>query len=377
MTASSPLSAQRTRPLIVNHNCTDITTIPEAGINQARAELHIAYGHTSHGSQITDGMTGLVVFANGGGLGLDLPLDIFAWENSGADGALHLHDYAMVGDAGYYPQWVEETEHYISIHPATNVIIWSWCGQAAEKYAAGTLESEYLAPMSQLEIDYPDVMFVYMTGHVDHFADADIKAANNMIRTYCFNNNKILYDFADIESYDPDCTFFAFPHDNCDYYSSSGQLLGNWAREWQSSHIENEEWYLCNSAHSEPLNANRKAYAAWYLWVSLSGYATAADAAEDEETPAAIALGQNFPNPFNPSTCIEYSLSVPMRISLGIYDVRGQLITKLVDSHSAPGFYTLWWDGTNMNGRRVSSGVYLYRLQSGRFVQTRKMILLE
>jgi len=261
--------------VIIDHTCTDITQISQLAIEQAKATLHIAYGHTSHGSQLTGGMTGLVGFANGGGLGLSLPEDIFEWNNGGTDGALDLHDNAMPGDCGYYPQWVNETRDYLDdpAHSDVNVIIWSWCGQVDDKYAAGTLDSEYLIPMSQLETDYPDVTFVYMTGHVDHWDDANNKAANQMVRNYCINNEKVLYDFADIESYNPDGTFYEFPNDSCDYYESvSGPKLGNWAIEWQNSHTVDVDWYDCSSAHSQPLNANLKAYAAWWLWARVAGW---------------------------------------------------------------------------------------------------------
>ena len=262
-------------PIIIDHTCTDITFIPQSAIEAAKANLHIAYGHTSHGSQITTGMTGLVAFANGGGLGLALPADSFAWNNGGTGGALDLHDYAMGGDVGYYPQWVNNTRSYLndSANADVNVIIWSWCGQVDSKYAAGTLESEYLTPMAQLEADYPDVTFVYMTGHVDIWDDANNKAANQMIRDYCNANDKVLYDFADIEHYDPDGTYFEYVNDDCGYYDGpGGTLLGNWATEWQNSHTEDVDWYSCGSAHSQPLNANRKAYAAWWLWAVLGGW---------------------------------------------------------------------------------------------------------
>jgi hypothetical protein len=260
-------------PVIIDHRHTDITQIPQTAIEEAKANLHIAYGHTSHGSQLTTGMTGLVAFANGGGLGLTLPTDIFEWNNGGSNGALDLHDYAMDGDVGYYPQWVDNTRTYLDAHSDVNVIIWSWCGQVDNKYAAGTLESEYLTPMAQLEADYPDVTFVYMTGHVDIWNDADNKAANQMIRDYCSANDKILYDFADIERYDPDATYYEFTNDDCGYYDGpGGTLLGNWATEWQNSHTENVDWYSCSSAHSQPLNANQKAYAAWWLWAVLGGW---------------------------------------------------------------------------------------------------------
>jgi hypothetical protein len=272
-----PFSLQA-ESLIIDHTCTDITLIPQSAIEQAKSSLHIAYGHTSHGSQLSTGMDGLVAFANNGGLGLSLPDDIFAYNNGGTNGALDLHDNAMSGDVGYYPDWVQNTRAYLD-NPANsdvNVIIWSWCGQVDEKYAAGTLQSEYLTPMAQLESDYPNVDFVYMTGHVDIWDDADNKAANNMIRDYCENNDKILYDFADIERYDPDGTYFEYVNDSCDYYDSAGgNVLGNWATEWQNTHDEGMDWYNCSSAHSQPLNANQKAYAAWWLWASLAGWDTA------------------------------------------------------------------------------------------------------
>ena len=100
-----------------------------------------------------------------------------------------------------------------------------------------------------------------------------LKAANYVVREYCKANNKVLYDFADIESYDPDGTFYPFADENCDYYASrTGSLLGNWAKEWQDSHTINVDWYDCPSPHSEPLNANQKAYAAWWLFARLGGW---------------------------------------------------------------------------------------------------------
>ncbi|MDD2237890.1 MAG: hypothetical protein PHG65_11860, partial [Kiritimatiellae bacterium] len=219
--------------LTIDHRHTDITELTEGQINRAKSVLHIAYGHTSHGSQLTEGMSGLVGFANGGGLGLTMPDDIFAWNNGGSGGALDLHDYAMGGDVGYYPDWVNNTRAYLDnqANSNVNVIIWSWCGQMSGKYTGGTLTNEYLAPMSMLETSYPDVVFVYMTGHVDHGADAAQKAACQVIRDYCAAHGKVLYDFADIEHYDPDETCFEYVGDDCRYYNAGGTELGNWATE--------------------------------------------------------------------------------------------------------------------------------------------------
>jgi len=254
-------------PIIVDHSCTDLPSVPSQWIDAAKSDLHIAYGHTSHGSQITSGMTGLVGFTGGCGG------PQFAWNNGGTGGALDLHDYAMAGDVGYYPQWVDETRDYLD-DPANsdvNVIIWSWCGQVSI-YSAQDMIDRYLAPMTQLELDYPDVKFVYMTGHLNYWYMANTNARNQQIRDYCLANDKILFDFAHIESYDPDGAYFQYANDDCSYWNSGGSLLGNWAVEWQNNHVEGVDWYQCSSAHSQPLNANQKAYAAWWLWARLAGW---------------------------------------------------------------------------------------------------------
>lgn len=270
-------------PIIIDHTCTDITQIPESVINQAKTTLHIGYGHTSHGSQLTTGMTGLVSFANSGGLGLSLPQNMFAWNNGGTGGALDLEEGDEYGsgwldhDCGYYPDWVNETREYLDdpSHSDVNVIIWSWCGQVSGR-SEQEMTDTYLIPMNQLEEDYPSVTFVYMTGHADGSGvTGNLHLRNQQIRDYCETNDKVLYDFYDIECYDPDDNYFGdkLVNDNCDYDSDTdGSRDANWAEEWQSSHTEDVDWYDCISAHSQPLNANRKAYAAWCLWARISGW---------------------------------------------------------------------------------------------------------
>ena len=155
-----------------------------------------------------------------------------------------------------------------SANPDVNVIIWSWCGQAAG-LTEQQMISNYLAPMTQLETEYPDVAFVYMTGHTDGTGlTGNLHLRNQQIRDYCNANKKILFDFEDIESYDPDGKYFGDKNvtDDCAY---SG---GNWATEWQNSHTQGVDWYQCSSAHSQPLNANLKTYAAWWMWARLAGW---------------------------------------------------------------------------------------------------------
>lgn len=295
--AGSVADGANSGAIIVDHNNVDITAIPQFWIEEAKRVLHIAYGHTSHGSQVTSGMSGLVGFANGGGKGLALPADIFAWNNGGTGGALDLHDYAMGGDVGYYPQWVNNTRSYLGTpdpvtgrgtnNPDVNVIIWSWCGQVASRTEQSMIDT-YLAPMTQLELDYPGVSFVYMTGHANGGGEeGNVHIRNQQIRDYCVANNKVLYDFYDIELYDPDGNYYGDKavEDDCDYDSDgNGSVDSNWALDWQSLHTQGVDWYSCGCAHSQSLNCNQKAYAAWWLWARLAGWSGPGESAKTAST---------------------------------------------------------------------------------------------
>ncbi len=88
-------------------------------------------------------------------------------------------------------------------------------------------------------------------------------------------------------------------------------------------------------------------------------------------------LADNYPNPFNPSTSIEFSVPKTSRVSLKIYNIMGQETATLVDEIHSAGVYRATWDGTNMNGLPVAAGVYIYRMVAGDFVNTKKMLLVK
>lgn len=310
--AGSPVMAQ----IIIDHTCTNLATVPTSAITQAKTTLRIAYGHTSHGSQITDGMEGLQTFD-----GAPNPPDLYAVSFSGnmSNDVLTMFDYygsfpGGASDLGNpnFTAWATATRAYLEDpdNSAINVVMWSWCGQLSGASTANV--DLYLSQMSQLETDFPNVKFVYMTGHSDIWSYATITANNERIRAYCRDHGKILFDFADIESYNPDGTHFPYVSDDCSYYDdgTSPTQLGNWAQEWQSTHVEGTDWYNCGSAHSEPLNANRKAYAAWWLWARLAGWSGT------NTGPVYPPEGMEFPVTW-PTVCLGVLLA-------GIFAVRRQ-----------------------------------------------------
>ena len=110
--------------IIIDHTSAKLASIPSEWISAAKDNLHIAYSHTSHGSQLTEGMSGLVSFKG----------PSYSWNNGGTDGALDLHDYAMTGDLGNPDRssWAARTRTYLSANTDVNVVIWSWCGQVSD-----------------------------------------------------------------------------------------------------------------------------------------------------------------------------------------------------------------------------------------------------
>ena len=93
--------------------------------------------------------------------------------------------------------------------------------------------------------------------------------------------------------------------------------------------------------------------------------------------PEELVLHDNFPNPFNEVTTIDYNLSKEASIKLAVYDLRGRHIKTLVNRRETEGFKTVRWNGRDENGKPKSSGIYLYKLSAGSFVESKKMILLK
>jgi hypothetical protein len=88
-------------------------------------------------------------------------------------------------------------------------------------------------------------------------------------------------------------------------------------------------------------------------------------------------LLENYPNPFNPITTIHYEIPINSKVMIKIFNIKGQLITQLIDKQMPAGTHKIQWSGTNSDGVPVNSGVYFYQITAGKYSQTRKMILLK
>jgi hypothetical protein len=91
------------------------------------------------------------------------------------------------------------------------------------------------------------------------------------------------------------------------------------------------------------------------------------------QVPVGFTLEQNYPNPFNPQTTIHYQLPKTTQVVLKIYNTFGQEVRTLVNARQPAGVNSVVWDGRDESGKEVSSGIYIYRLQAGGAIQSRKM----
>ena len=243
--------------IIIDHTCTDLSEIPNEWIETAKDTFNLSYGHTSHGSQIVTGMS--LLRGDSGSL--------YWYDRDGTSGGLSLHDSTPAGDLGNPDRttWAARTRTMLdNSNNDRNVVMWSWCGQADTTDANMQI---YLDLMGGLEADYPDVIFIYMTGHLTGTGeDGNLNQRNNQIRAHCIAHNSVLFDFADIESYDPDGNYFLDrgATDSCNYDG------GNWADEWCAAHPG--ECASCSCAHSHCLNCQQKGKAFWWMMARLAGW---------------------------------------------------------------------------------------------------------
>lgn len=342
------------QPIIIDHKCTNVANIPTSYIEIAKKIYVVSYGHTSHGSQVVTGMKMLMAL---------YPYLNF---NEGKN-YLVLKDNTPSGDLGNPDRvsWAHRTREMLhQPDNNVNVVMWSWCGQVSD--ATEEDINTYLQLMNELEIEFPNVKFVYMTGHLDGTGiDGNLHQRNEQIRRYCKENKKILFDFADIESYDPSGNFFLdkFADDACNYWENGEQK--NWAEEWCAKNPDKcfdcEKYGGC--AHSHCLNCWQKGNAFWWMMARLAGWQPIVDKVEEDTITCAdkFILYPNYPNPVTEkTTTIRFCNPKEQKVKLEIFDINGNLVLVPFEKSFPKGEIH-----ESIDLRVLPIGAYEYRLTAG------------
>ena len=257
-----------TEPLIIDHRAVQrFSQIPEYWLERAK-QLSVHYGHTSHGSQIVAGLNYLEAYIDPirykykATITFSNPPRLPAQENPSA---------LLMAELGAHPEdyWQGAAAQNETIQVLNGGSFdfsgWSWCGE----HGNTAVVQDYIQSMVRIESQCPGVMFFYMTGASSPYRVAN----NNLIKQHCINNNKILFDFSDIEQYSPDGVYQPG-------YDGRGGWCETWVRQnpgvYQNIPPTTEVggggdgWLECSHAHG--LFAIMKAQAFWYMMARLAGW---------------------------------------------------------------------------------------------------------
>jgi len=257
-------------------------------------------------------------------------------------------------------------------------------GYARENANGVDIESGWDDVPLELEVAVLKNRFIELTLLVNN----PIKMALNMHSSYSCKRYFVYHDTAGTsESYtileqqfiNGVQSYFLGGFEDWDYFVSwtSGtpdQYPESW---WWMNHSENVMALTYEDMNCEAAgNYDSTAYAlvlgvCEYIGLDLS------QIQNEASMPDSYSLLQNYPNPFNSTTTLRYDLAGHSNVNIIIYDMLGREVKTLINQTQDAGFKSIQWDGTNDYGKQVSAGVYLYRIQAGEYMQTKKMVFLK
>jgi hypothetical protein len=280
--------AQAQQAIIINHEHVGVDRIPDEWLDQAR-DLVFHYAHTSHGSQVMSGLQYLASQDPRYALSVDYagglppqsspctPDFLCIYDGNPPETYIEPDDFWATPDGIARTQAVADTGFF-------DFSMWSWCGQQSTNSTATV--QQYLDTLDAFESGYPAMRFILMTGHTDG-GGTTLQQNNDLVRQYAAGHGKVLFDFADIESWDPDGVYYPDTDDSCP-----------WCQPWCDANPGACPDPAIDCAHSHSLVCSLKGQAFWWMAARLAGW----------EGPDSAAI---FSDGFESGSCDSWSLFSP------------------------------------------------------------------
>ena len=164
----------------------------------------------------------------------------------------------------------------------------------------------------------------------------------------------------------PGIEFFTY---NTGYYTFLVESI-EMIHTWRAAKLDVGDPWVSTGQNQWTYNLDERNWAVFTLATAVENYGVA-------DIPKAYKLFRNYPNPFNPTTTITYQLPKASQIRLTVYNLLGQEVRTLVNTKQAAGSYSIEWNSRDNNNELVPTGVYVYKIEAGDFVQSRKMVLVK
>lgn len=385
--------------LLVDHTAVQqFDSIPQEWLDEAK-KLTVHYGHTSHGSQI---LSGLVILNKVDSTKYNMSLKDEGNAQAGITESIPPEERIPVGlppdgentlqitregawHVGYWStnDGLEGTKNVLSYNNGLfDISGWAWCGEHSS--SDDQIIHDYLSAMEDLETSFPTMRFFYMTGHVDPRSN-DANRHNNMIREYCRENNKILYDFADIESWDLDGNFYSDAPPDCEWCQTwcDGSAHDDCVECQHNDIIPPNSDECCSGAgcgniygcermcaHSHGINCLIKGKAFWWMMARLAGWEGDTTTNPTGVTAATLNSKQKitlYPNPAKSDITIKLPETIKGNISVEIYDMQGRIVLyecKILNNNKV-----------YLNNLKINEGIYCLIVKSNQSIYHSTVII--